>query len=102
MLGKDYGGQDCGLARALEIVGERWSLLIVRDAFYGVRRFTDFQQHLDIPKAVLSDRLNGLVAAGVLERHPDPRRPGRFVYALTGAGLELWPALHALLVWGGQ
>ena len=73
MLGKDYEGQDCSIARSLEVVGERWTLLIVRDAFYGVRRFNDFQAHLDIPKAVLSDRLSGLVEEGMLERRPTPR-----------------------------
>jgi DNA-binding HxlR family transcriptional regulator len=67
MLGKDYEGQDCALARALEVIGERWTLLIVRDAFYGVHRFNDFHAHLDIPKAVLSERLNGLTEDGILE-----------------------------------
>ena len=102
MLGKDYQHQDCSLARALEVIGERWTLLIVRDAFYGVRRFTDFQAHLDVPKAVLSDRLTGLVEDGILERTPDPDRAGRHVYELTAAGRELWPVLHSLLVWGGR
>jgi DNA-binding HxlR family transcriptional regulator len=102
MLGKDYEGQDCALARALEVVGERWSLLIVRDAFFGVRRFNDFQAHLDIPKAVLSDRLTWLAHEGVLERRPDPAHGGRHVYELTAAGLDLWPALFALLMWGGR
>ena len=100
MLGKDYQRQDCSLARALEVIGERWTLLIVRDAFYGVRRFSDFQAHLDVPKAVLSDRLAGLVEDGILERKPDPDRAGRHVYELTAAGRDLWPVLHALLVWG--
>jgi DNA-binding HxlR family transcriptional regulator len=68
----DYDGQDCALARALEVVGERWTPLILRDAFYGVRRFSDFQVHLDIPRAVLADRLNGLVEDGLLVRIPDP------------------------------
>lgn len=102
MLGKDYQHQDCSLARALEVVGERWTLLIVRDAFYGVRRFNDFQAHLDIPKAVLSDRLNGLVEDGILERVADPGHAGRHLYELTEAGRDLWPALHALLVWGDR
>ena len=102
MLGKDYEGQDCALARALEVVGERWTLLIVRDAFFGVRRFNDFQVHLDIPKAVLSDRLTGLAAAGILERRPDPAHAGRHLYELTAAGRDLWPALFALLMWGGR
>ncbi len=100
MLGKDYEGQDCALARALEVVGERWTLLIVRDAFYGVRRFNDFQAHLDIPKAVLSDRLAGLVGEGILARRADPAHAGRHVYELTGTGRDLWPAVHALLAWG--
>ena len=100
MLGKDYQRQDCSLARALEVIGERWTLLIVRDAFYGVRRFSDFQAHLDVPKAVLSDRLAGLVEDGILERKPDPDRAGRHIYELTAAGRDLWPVLHALLVWG--
>ena len=102
MLGNDYRDQDCSLARALEIVGERWTLLIVRDAFFGVQRFSDFQAHLDIPKAVLSDRLAGLVEDGVLERVPDPEHGGRHLYRLTAAGRELWPALHALLAWGDR
>jgi DNA-binding HxlR family transcriptional regulator len=100
VLGKDYEAQDCALARTLEVVGERWTLLIVRDAFYGVRRFSDFQAHLDIPKAVLADRLAGLVDDGVLERRPDPGHGGRHLYELTAAGRDLWPATHALLAWG--
>ena len=102
MLGKDYQGQDCALARALEVVGERWTLLIVRDAFFGVRRFHDFQAHLDIPKAVLADRLSGLTDAGILARRPDQAHAGRHIYELTAAGRDLWPALFALLMWGGR
>jgi DNA-binding HxlR family transcriptional regulator len=102
MLGKDYERQDCSLARALEVIGERWTLLIIRDAFYGVRRFNEFQEHLDIPKAVLSARLNGLVDEGILERRPDPKHRGRQLYELTAAGRDLWPALYALLVWGAH
>jgi len=102
VLGKDYENQDCALARALEVVGERWTLLIVRDAFYGVRRFNDFQAHLDIPKAVLSDRLAGLVDEDILERIPDPKHAGRYLYELTPAGRDLWPALTALLAWGDR
>ena len=102
MLGATYEDQDCAIARSLETLGERWTLLIVRDAFFGVRRFSDFQAHLDIPKAVLSDRLAGLVKDGVLTRKPDKDRNGRHVYALTARGRELWPVLHSLLVWGGR
>ncbi len=100
MLGKDYERQDCSIARTLEVIGERWTLLIVRDAFYGVQRFNDFHAHLDIAKAVLSDRLTGMVDHGILERRADPLHGGRHLYQLTAAGRDLWPVLHALLVWG--
>jgi DNA-binding HxlR family transcriptional regulator len=102
MLGNTYDLQDCSLARALESLGERWTLLIVRDAFFGVRRFSDFQAHLDVPRAVLSNRLTGLVRDGILVRRADEERPGRHVYELTDAGRDLWPVLYSLLVWGGR
>ena len=102
MLGKDYENQDCALARALETIGERWTLLIIRDAFYGVRHFNDFQAHLDIPKAVLAERLRGLVDEGILERGADASHRGRPVYDLTAAGRDLWPVIHALLTWGSR
>jgi DNA-binding HxlR family transcriptional regulator len=102
MLGKDYEAQDCSLARALEVVGERWTLLIVRDAFFGVQRFNDFLVRLDIPKAVLASRLRGLVQAGVMRRCADPHRAGREIYELTTAGEELWPAVYALRTWGAR
>ncbi|MDO9377212.1 MAG: helix-turn-helix domain-containing protein [Nocardioidaceae bacterium] len=98
-LGSGYAGQDCSLARALEVVGERWSLLVVRDCFFGVRRFSDFAAHLDISRAVLTDRLGSLVEAGVLRRE---QVAGHHEYVLTDAGLALWPALHALAAWGGE
>ena len=102
MLGKDYAGQECALASALEVLGERWTLLIVRDAFFGVRRYSDFVARLDIPRAVLADRLNTLVDHGVLARREDPSHAGRHLYELTAAGKELWPALHALIAWGSK
>ena len=102
MSNRNYREQDCSLARALEVVGERWALLIIRDAFYGVRNFNDFRMHLDIPKAVLSERLTGLVNEGILRREPDPTHAGRHLYQLTQTGRELWPALHALLTWGSE
>jgi DNA-binding HxlR family transcriptional regulator len=102
VLGKDYEGQECALAAALEVLGERWTLLIVRDAFFGVRRYSDWVARLDIPRAVLSDRLRGLVANGILVKGDDPDRAGRTLYTLTPAGRDLWPALHALVVWGAE
>ncbi len=99
-LPKDYAGEPCSLARALEVVGERWTLLIVRDAFFGVRRFGDFAAHLDIPRAVLTDRLATLVGAGVLALAPGAHGHGEYV--LTGKGADLWPAVRALLAWGDE
>ncbi|MFF1906117.1 winged helix-turn-helix transcriptional regulator [Kitasatospora sp. NPDC058218] len=99
-LGTDYAQQDCSLARALEVVGERWSLLIVRDAFYGVHRFNDFLAHLDIPRAVLTSRLQALVAAGVLRKEPYQSSPVRHGYVLTSAGRELWQPIYGLAQWG--
>jgi DNA-binding HxlR family transcriptional regulator len=98
-LGVDYAQQDCSLARALELVGERWTLLILRDCFLGLRRFSDFAAHLEISKAVLTQRLTDLVEAGLLERVP---RGGRTDYQLTESGRSLWPALYALTQWGEQ
>ncbi|GAA3585037.1 helix-turn-helix domain-containing protein [Amycolatopsis ultiminotia] len=96
-LGTGYERQGCFLARALEVVGERWTLLILRDCFYGVRHFGDFLAHLDISRGVLTERLDTLVAAGVLERRPQ----GRGVeYLLTDAGRALWPTIHSLSKWG--
>ncbi|RKQ93256.1 HxlR family transcriptional regulator [Solirubrobacter pauli] len=97
-LPREYETQACALARALEVVGERWTLLIVRDLFFGVTRFTDLQTHLDVPRAVLSARLALLVEAGIVERRP--YAPGRFEHILTAAGLELWPIVHQLMGWG--
>lgn len=102
MLPNLYEKQDCSLARALEVVGERWTLLIMRDAYYGVQRFCDLQTHLDIPRAVLADRLKTLVAHGLLERHEEPPGSGRPLYLLTDRGRALWPALHALRSWGEE
>lgn len=101
-LGKDYTSQTCAIARSLEIVGERWTLLVVRDAFYGVRRYNDFLGHLGIPRAVLATRLQSLTEAGVLEKQRYQGSPPRDDYALTLRGRKLWPALRALSVWGEQ
>jgi DNA-binding HxlR family transcriptional regulator len=97
-LPREYELQRCALARAMEVVGERWTLLILRDLFFGVRRFGELHTRLDIPKAVLSARLSTLVEHGVVERRP--YRPGRDEFVLTDRGLELWPALHGLMQWG--
>ncbi|WP_425833302.1 winged helix-turn-helix transcriptional regulator [Streptomyces fractus] len=98
-LGKDYASQECSLARALEIVGERWTLLVVRDALYGVRRYNDFLVHLGIPRAVLAARLQTLTAAGVLEKRQYQESPPRHEYVVTELGRGLWPAVRALGAW---
>src|SRR6201992_1950848 len=100
-LASTYADRNCSLARSLEIVGERWTLLIIRDAFYGVRRFGDFVEHLDIPRAVLSDRLKDLVDNGVMVKATAPGR-ARADYELTEMGRELWPVVHGLTQWGDE
>ena len=102
MLGRTYDNQICSIARALEIVGERWSLLIVRDAFLGLRRFEEFQASLGIARNVLTERLNRLVEAGILERVPYQERPTRYEYRPTGKGRDLGTALIALMQWGDR
>ena len=102
MLKRDYEGQNCSIARALEIVGERWTLLIVRDCFLGLRRFEEFQQSLGIARNVLTDRLNTLVGEGIFERVPYGDRPDRFDYRLTQKGLDLHVALIGLRQWGDK
>ncbi|MEE6263875.1 winged helix-turn-helix transcriptional regulator [Plantactinospora sonchi] len=99
-LGKNYDRQNCSFARALELLGERWTLLLVRDAFYGVRRYADFLAHLDIPRAVLADRLRSLTEAGVLDRRRYSDAPPRDEYVLTDRGRELWSAFYQLGQWG--
>ena len=102
MLKRDYDGQDCSIARALEIVGERWTLLIVRDVFLGLRRFEQIQENRGLARNVLSDRLNRLVEHGILERVRYSERPERYEYRLTEKGRELHLALTALRQWGDR
>jgi DNA-binding HxlR family transcriptional regulator len=102
VLKRDYEGQNCSIARALEIVGERWTLLIVRDAFLGLRRFDQFQESLGVARNVLAGRLNRLVDEGILERVLYSERPARYEYRLTAKGRELNVALTALRQWGDK
>lgn len=90
----------CSIARSLEIIGDRWTILILRDAFRGIRRFDDFRRDLEIARPVLSDRLRKLVEAGVLTKVPYQEHPVRHEYRLTRMGIELSPALVALMRWG--
>jgi DNA-binding HxlR family transcriptional regulator len=102
MLGNDYSAQVCSIASALEVVGERWSLLIVRDVFLGLRRFDQIQASLGIARNVLQARLARLTDQGVLERRPYQERPARYEYRLTEKGLDLWPTVVALMKWGDR
>jgi DNA-binding HxlR family transcriptional regulator len=102
MLKRDYDGQVCSIARALEIVGDRWTLLVIRDAVLGHSRFDEFLESLGIASNVLTDRLGRLVAEGVLERVPYSERPERFEYRLTKKGRELGLVLIALMQWGDR
>jgi len=100
MARTDFTERACSVARTLGIVGEQWSLLIMRDAFLGVRRFEDFQQHLGIARNILSDRLTKLVEHGILNKRQYSERPVRSEYRLTSKGIDLFPVLFALQKWG--
>jgi DNA-binding HxlR family transcriptional regulator len=99
-----YDPAPCSIARTLQLVGEKWSLLVLRDVFSGVRRFDDMQHRIGAPRQVLSTRLGSLVAAGILRRQPyrDPGQRTRYEYRLTEAGMDLYPVLVALLRWGDR
>src|SRR5438128_4908212 len=102
VLPRTYDEQVCSIARALEIVGDRWTLLIVRDAFLGLKRFQEFETELRLPKKVLAERLQRLVDEGVLETRAYQTRPERHEYLLTEKGRGLWRVLAQLLMWGDE
>jgi DNA-binding HxlR family transcriptional regulator len=103
MLGRSYDNQVCSIARALDVVGERWSLLIIRDAlFAGVTRFNDFQHNLGVATNVLTFRLESLVSAGIMERRRYSDHPVQYEYPLTEKGRDFAPALIALTEWGDR
>jgi DNA-binding HxlR family transcriptional regulator len=102
MLPRTYENQICSVARALEVLGDRWTLLVLRDAFSRIRRFEDFQRNLGVARNVLTDRLNRLVDEGILKRVPYHERPVRFEYRLTEKGRELWPVMMTLMQWGDR
>ncbi len=90
----------CSVARTVSVIGDRWTLLILRDCFLGVRRFDDFQERLGVTRHILADRLRRLVADGVLQKVPYQDRPPRHEYRLTAKGLDLHPVMMALVHWG--
>jgi DNA-binding HxlR family transcriptional regulator len=92
--------RNCSIARTLDVVGEWWTLLILRDAFRGTHRFDDFQDSLGLARSVLTARLNKLTEHGVLERRAYSEHPPRYEYHLTDKGLDLFPVIAALVRWG--
>jgi DNA-binding HxlR family transcriptional regulator len=102
MLGRTYDGENCSVARALEAIGERWSLLILRDAmFRRTTRFSEFQRNLGVAPNILANRLDGFVEAGLMETRRSGRR-ARNEYVLTAKGYDLQPAIVALTIWGDR
>jgi DNA-binding HxlR family transcriptional regulator len=102
MRGVKFSDMTCSIARALDIVGERWTLLILRESFRGVRRFEDFHRNLGVARNVLTDRLQLLVQEEILERRPARENARRLEYRLTQKGFDLYPVLMALREWGDR
>jgi len=102
MLQRDYPTQYCSVASTLEIIGERWTILILRDIFLGKRRFEDIQRDLGVARNILQARLERLVEYGILVKRPYQDRPVRHEYRLTEKGADLWPVLVSLLKWGDR
>jgi len=99
---KSFSTMSCPIARSLERVGEWWSILILRDAFYGMTRFDEFQKSLDIAPNILTRRLTALVAEGLMERRQYLEKPPRYEYVLTESGRTFKPVMIALLAWGND
>ncbi len=102
MRWEEIDSQVCSIARALAIFGDRWTLLIIRDAFRRVRRFSEFQKSLGITKHRLSDRLTRLVDSGILEKRMYDEKRSRYEYRLTAKGLDLYPVLMSVVNWGDK
>jgi DNA-binding HxlR family transcriptional regulator len=92
----------CSVARALEILGDRWTFLLLRESFFGVRRYSDLARNLKCSRTILSDRLHRLLESGVMERRRYRTDPDHYEYLLTDTGLELYPAIVALMRWGDE
>jgi DNA-binding HxlR family transcriptional regulator len=99
---KSFAGMHCSVAQCLEVVGEWWSMLILRDVFMGVTRFDDFHERLGISRNILNQRLNTLVETGVLRKVPYSEHPPRYDYRLTDKGRDLWPIITAMRQWGDR
>ena len=99
---RSFDEMNCSIARALDVIGEWWTLLVVREAFRGVRRFDGFVERLGIAPNILTARLRRLVEHGILEERPYQERPPRVEYRLTAKGRDLYPTLVALMQWGDR
>ncbi|HEX9375142.1 MAG TPA: helix-turn-helix domain-containing protein [Actinomycetota bacterium] len=97
-----FTNENCSVARTLEVIGERWTMLVLREAFFRVRRFDEFQRNTGAARNILSDRLRTLVEHGILERRQYREHPPRFEYRLTEKGVDLYPVLIALMQWGDK
>ena len=102
MLQRTYPDQNCSIARTLEVIGERWTLLVIRDALFGLTRFDEFRTSLGIATNVLTARLDRLVSEGLLERRAYQIRPERHEYVLTDKGRDFYPVLAAMMTWGDR
>jgi len=102
MLDREYDTQVCSIARSLEVVGERWSILILRDLGLGLRRFDDIQKDLGITRSVLTKRLRSLEEEGVITKNLYNEKPPRYEYRMTDKGRDLWPVLVHLMKWGDK
>jgi DNA-binding HxlR family transcriptional regulator len=102
MSRKRFDDMPCSVARSLDVVGDWWTLLIIRDAFLGMRKFSDFQENLGIARNILADRLRKLVANGILAKQAAEAPGHRHEYRLTEKGRDLWPVLTALRLWGDK
>ncbi len=102
MRWNEIKNEPCSIARTLSVIGDRWTMLILRNAFMGVRRFDDFQQQLDVTRHLLTDRLNLLVENDIFEKKPYQTQPTRYEYRLTPKGKELYPILMTMVQWGDK
>ena len=102
MRHEELAEKECAIARTWAVIGERWTMMILRESFRGVRRFEDIQAKLQLGRNILTDRLQLLVHEGVLDRRPYQERPTRYEYVLTQKGEDLYPVLLAMLRWGNR
>jgi DNA-binding HxlR family transcriptional regulator len=99
---KDFPRDACSMASTLEVIGERWTMHVLRESFLGVRRFEDYRRNIGVARNILSDRLNTLVTEGILRRELYSERPPRYEYRLTRKGIDLHEILIALMKWGNR